>query len=261
MRLLPKLYALIASICCTCAFAASTTTDLTDLWFDPNEEGWGANVIHQRDTLFITLFVYGQNNAPTWFVASDVSLASTTNGVHTYTGTLYRTTGPYFIGPFNENNVSVIPVGTITFSATQLDAATLNYVVSGTPVTKTLRRQTWKSETLAGQYGGASLMDWANCTFASGHTEAFATFTVAHSSTDVVSILEVGQSGYQCTYNGNYTQSGRVGRITGTGTCSDGFNPTVTISEIYVNANSLSMRIEATSGTCRMTGRMGGVRR
>ena len=256
-----KLLALIASLWCSWAAAASTTTDFTDLWFNPQEEGWGANVIHQRDTLFITLFVYGQDSAPTWYVASAVNLSSTANGVMTYTGALYRTTGPYFAGPFNENAVNVSPVGTMTFSSSQLDIATLTYVVGGTTVTKQVTRQTWAAETLAGEFAGASFADWSNCTFATGHTEAFATFTVAHSSTNTVSILERGVSGYQCTYNGNYTQAGRVGRITGTGTCSDGFNPTVTLSEIYVDVGSLSMRVEAVSGTCRMTGKMGGLRR
>ena len=257
-----KIIALLAALCCGSALAASNSTDLTDLWFNTNEEGWGANVIHQRDTLFVTLFVYGQNNAPTWYVASAVNLSSTANGVHTYTGALYRTTGPYFAASaFDERNVEVIPVGTLTFTATQLNAATLSYVVGGTTVTKALTRQTWKSETLAGQYAGASFADWSNCSFATGHTEAFASFTVTHSATDVVSILEAGVSGYQCNYSGNYTQTGRIGRLTGTGNCSDGFNPTITLSEIYVNAGGLSMRIEAVAGNCRMTGRMGGLRR
>jgi hypothetical protein len=258
-----KILALLAALCCGSALAASTTTDLTDLWFNTNEEGWGANVIHQRDTLFITLFVYGENNAPTWYVASDVSLSSAANGVLTYTGALFRTTGPYFgASTFNEADVNVVPVGTLTFVATELNAATLTYVVSGVTVTKSLTRQTWKAETMAGQFAGGSMVDWSNCTFASGHTEAFAGFTVTHSATNVVSILEAGASGYTCNYNGNYTQTGRLGRFTGSGTCSDGFNPgTVTLSEIYVNASSLSFRIEAVAGNCRMTGKMGGVRR
>ena len=258
-----KILAFLAALCCGGAFAASTTTDMTDLWFNANEEGWGANVIHQRDTLFITLFVYAENNTPTWYVASEVNLTSTANGVLTYSGLLYRTTGPYFAASaFNEGDVNVIQVGTITFTVTELNAATLNYVVGGISVTKSLTRQTWKAETLAGQYAGGSLVDWSNCPFASGHTEAFAGFTITHSATNVVSILEAGASGYTCTYNGNYTQTGRVGRITGSGNCSDGFNPgTVTFSEIYVNAGGLSMRVDAAAGNCRMSGRMGGVRR
>ena len=258
-----KTLALLAALCCTGAFAASNSTDMTDLWFNTNEEGWGANVIHQRDTLFITLFVYGENRAPTWYVGSKVDLSSTANGVLTYTGALYRTTGPFFAAAtFDERDVDVVPVGTVTFSATQLNAATLTYVVGGVTVTKQLTRQTWAGETLAGQFAGATFADWSSaCTNARGHTEAFAGFTVSHSATNTVSILEAGASGYSCTYNGSYTQAGRLGTITGTGTCSDGFNPTFTMSEVMVNAGSLSMRIEAAAGNCRMTGRMGGVRR
>lgn len=254
-----KILALLAALCCSSSLAASNTVDLTDLWFNASEEGWGANVIHQRDTLFITLFVYGQNTQPTWYVASQVDLASSANGVFTYSGVLYRTTGPFFGGTFNESNVAVTPVGTITFAAAQINQATLTYVAEGVQVSKSLTRQTWRNETLAGQYGGASMGDWSNCGGRSGHTESFITLTVTHSNNNVT-IAEVG-AGYNCNYVGTYTQAGRMGTITGTGTCSDNFNPTFTMSEVEVSANALSMRISAESAGCRMTGRMGGIRR
>jgi hypothetical protein len=254
-----KIIAFIAALCCGSALAASTTTDFTDLWFNPNEEGWGANVIHQRDTLFITLFVYGPNTQPTWYVASQVDLASTANGVFTYTGQLYKTTGPHFNGPFNGSNVAVTPAGTISFAASQINQATLTYVADGVQVSKSLTRQTWRSETLAGNFGGVTLGDWTDCGGRSGHTEAYITLAVAHANSSV-SIVETGQ-GYSCTYNGTYTQAGRMGTITGTGTCTDSFNPTFTMSEVEISANALSMRVTAESGTCRMAGRMGGIRR
>ena len=255
-----KIIALLAALCCGSALAASTTTDFTDLWFNPNEEGWGANVIHQRDTLFITLFVYGPNSQPTWYVASDVGLASSTDGILTYSGTLYRTTGPSFGGTFNEANVTVTPAGNITFRAAQINAATLTYIADGVSVTKSIQRQTWAAETLSGQYIGASNGDWSNCGGRSGHTESGAFITITHSSTGVVTVREEGV-GYTCNYSGAYSQSGRMGTVTGTGTCSDNFNPNFIMSEISVTAHAISMRMAAESGTCRMTGRIGGIRR
>ncbi|HSS27803.1 MAG TPA: hypothetical protein VLL50_07585, partial [Usitatibacter sp.] len=58
----------------------------------------------QRDnTIFATLFVYGQNNQPTWYVSTMQHSASLT-----WTGPLYATTGPWFgTVPFNANNVGV----------------------------------------------------------------------------------------------------------------------------------------------------------
>jgi hypothetical protein len=255
-----KIIALIAALCCGCAVAASTTTDFTDLWFNPNEEGWGANVVHQRDTLFITLFVYAPNSQPTWYVASDAALVSSTDGVLTYSGTLYRTTGPFFSGTFNEANVTVVPAGNITFRATQINAATLTYMADGVSVAKTIQRQTWAAETLAGQYLGGSNGDWSNCGGRSGHTESGMFLTITHSATGVVTVREEGV-GYTCNYSGTYTQAGRLGQVSGTGTCTDGFNPNFIMSEISVSPHAISMRMGAESGSCRMTGRMGGIRR
>ena len=255
-----KILALLAALCCGSASAASTSTDFTDLWFNPSEEGWGVNVIHQRDTLFVTLFVYGPNNTPTWYVGSDVRLASVNDGVLTYSGTLYRTTGPHFAVPFNENNVTATTVGNITFTATQIDSATLAYTADGVSVTKAIQRQTWAAETLTGEYGGFSIADWSNCAGRSAHTESGALLSVTHSSTNVVTVREAGV-GYTCNYSGAYTQAGRTGTVSGTGTCSDNFNPSFIMSDIQVNVNGITMRMTAESGSCRMAGRMGGIRR
>jgi hypothetical protein len=255
-----KILALLAALCCGPALAASTSTDFTDLWFNPNEEGWGVNVIHQRDILFVTLFVYGPDNKPTWYVGSDVRLASANDGVLTYSGTLYRTTGPYFGGAFNENNVSNTNVGTVTFTASQINAATLSYIAEGVAVTKAIQRQTWAAETLTGEYGGFSIGDWSNCGGRNGHTESGALLSVTHSSTNVVTVREAGV-GYTCNYSGAYSQAGRTGTVSGTGTCSDNFNPSFIMSDIQINANGITMRMTAESGSCRMSGRMGGIRR
>ena len=39
--------------------AASITTDFSDLWYDPDEEGWGVTLTQQNDIIFVTLYVYG----------------------------------------------------------------------------------------------------------------------------------------------------------------------------------------------------------
>ena len=59
-----------AAVALPATVLSAPTVDYTDLWFIPAESGWGANVIQQHDILFVTLFVYGTNGQPTWFVAS-----------------------------------------------------------------------------------------------------------------------------------------------------------------------------------------------
>ena len=74
------------------ANAATFSVDHTDLWFSPSESGWGVNLVQQGNVLFATLFVYGSDETPRWYVASDLESADGVN----FSGTLYRATGPYF---------------------------------------------------------------------------------------------------------------------------------------------------------------------
>ena len=269
MRWLAALFACFSTLCS----ASSTTTDFSDLWNNPQEAGWGVNVIQQRNTLFMTLFVYGTDGTPEWYVASDVQLVDTSNGVFTFVGALYRTSGPYFgAATFNPNQVGVVEVGAIAFVTGEVARAGLAYNVGNVTVQKSIERQTWARENLgapaAGQpavYVGASIGTWSNCASGNGPTEDRATYTVTQTDVDAstsnVRIVEEG-AGYSCTYNGAYTQTGRFGVIQGTATCSDGSSQQFVASEVLVSLDALTMRLLATqSGGCRFTGRMGGMRR
>ena len=80
------------------ASASTYTTDYTDLWYVPSESGWGLNLIHQEDVIFGTLFVYGPDNTPHWYVASDMRYQGS-GGPITYTGVLYETSGTWLGTP------------------------------------------------------------------------------------------------------------------------------------------------------------------
>jgi len=125
------------------AFATSTTTDFSDLWFNPAEEGWGVNVIQQNDIQFITLFVYGPDNKPKWYVAPATVFFGTINGRLTFSGPLYETTGPFLGAPvFDESQVNVVRAGDLAFAADQVGSATLSYTVGNQTITKAIQRQT-----------------------------------------------------------------------------------------------------------------------
>ena len=66
MRLIATLAILL---CSTAASAITTSADYSDMWWNPNESGWGANMIQQEDVIFVTFFVYDSTGKPTWFVA------------------------------------------------------------------------------------------------------------------------------------------------------------------------------------------------
>jgi len=58
---LRALFAAIAAVVAFVAMPAAATQDrfnATDLWINPNESGWGLNVIHQGGTLFKRVLTY-----------------------------------------------------------------------------------------------------------------------------------------------------------------------------------------------------------
>lgn len=243
------------------SFAAMRTTDFSDLWWNPDESGWGANIAQQNDTMFVTLFVYNANGVPTWYVASAVTWTGASTSTPAFTGALFQTAGPYFgNGNFNPNNVTVTPVGTLSFAASGANAATLSYSVNGVAVTKAVQRQTFRASDINGTFLGASAGTWSGCGGGrDGFLEERATysFTLANSN---VQFREDGP-GFTCIYTGTYTPTGRLGTMAGGGQCSDGSNQTFTASEVDVSAQGITMRFTVNAaGSCKFTGRLGGVR-
>src|SRR5215212_10385697 len=90
------------------ALATPQARNATDMWFNPAESGWGLNIIHQGSKLFATLFVYGSDGQPRWYVASDLT------GGPGYAGTLDECTDQAPSGTFDARAVVCRPVGTIT---------------------------------------------------------------------------------------------------------------------------------------------------
>jgi cytochrome c5 len=110
--------------------------DYTDMWYNPNESGWGLNVIqHSTNVVFAVIFTYDSPSRPMWFVLPSGTWTSST----TYTGTLYQVGG----APANMtyNPPAVTQVGAATLLFTSATTANISYSVNGTLVTKTLQRQ------------------------------------------------------------------------------------------------------------------------
>ena len=251
-----------AFLLCLCIpFASATTisTDFTDMWWIPAENGWGANVIQQGDTIFITLFVYATNGQATWFVGPNTGYQGTVAGAQSFSGKLYQVTGPYFASPlFNSSNINAREVGVVTFSAPQVASATLAYTVDGVSVTKAIVRQTWRTENLVGGFIGATIGVFTGCT-SNGTSETGAAYAVTQTGNSIA-ISEQGST-YTCAYNGTLTQTGRMGSIAGSGSCSDLGSLTFAASEVQASLDALAMRMDFSSGSCRFSGRLGGMRR
>ena len=133
------------STAATCTFTTgdrSNATNYQDLWWNPNESGWGLNIAHQGDILFVTLFTYNASGKGMWLVMSNGNRV----GPGMYTGTLYSTTGPAFnSSPWTA--ATSTPVGTMTLGFANGNSGTLSYSVNGVQVTKSIQRQVFSSPT------------------------------------------------------------------------------------------------------------------
>lgn len=248
--------------------ATTFSTDFTDLWYIPAESGWGVNVIQQYDTIFSTLFVYGSDGTPRWFVAPNTTSVAAPAGERIFTGPLYSTTGTFFGVPWAGS--SYAQVGSITFSFPTATTAVMSYTVSGTTVTKSIVRQTWRGNVLTGNYIGGVVAVGSNC--AGGNTSILINgeLTISHINTSptmrVDFINSQGAAG-QCTYTGNYFQEGRMGSVTG-GTYSCQIagvsNPpagTFTLTQVEANTKGLNARFTGQDQYCaNYDGYFGGVR-
>jgi hypothetical protein len=109
-----------------------------DLWWNPGESGWGLNIAHQGNILFITWFTYDTDGKATWFVGSDIEKT----GNATYSGTLYKTFGPPMTAsPWDPSKVTRMPVGSATLTFRDDDNGTFAYTVSGVSGSKAITRQ------------------------------------------------------------------------------------------------------------------------
>jgi hypothetical protein len=252
--------ALACALVSLSARATNFSTDASDLWWNASESGWGVNVMQQYDTLFMTFFVYGSNNVPTWYVAPAVVYTSVSGGTLTYTGALYQTAGPWFGGSFNPANVSNRIVGSVTFNLASPTAATLTYSVDGVNVSKSLTRQVWTAENFTGSYVGGQTGTLSGCS-ANGTNEEVDVLTITQSGTSFSLVAANLLANVSCTFTGTYSQAGHVGAVSGNYQCTTGTGGTFSLQELEGTLAGFTSRFTSANGGCTFTGRMAGARR
>lgn len=126
----------------TCTYGAqpdfALATNYQGLWWSAagDESGWGATLTHQGDVIFAVWYTYDANGAPLWLSASAAKV-----GPGVYSGTFFRATGPAFNAvPFDPANVTRTPVGTMTLTFANGNAATFSYTLDGVTQTKSITR-------------------------------------------------------------------------------------------------------------------------
>jgi lysyl endopeptidase len=112
--------------------------DFTDLWWNPNESGWGLNLIqHANGVVFAIWYTYDATGKMTWYHMPN----GTWTDSMTYTGTLYAVAGPAFSNPtFSSSLVKRTAVGTASLTFTSASSGTWSYSIDGVSGSKPITR-------------------------------------------------------------------------------------------------------------------------
>jgi hypothetical protein len=138
-----QVYGTRSANCMPTTTVRTSSTNYQDLWWDPDESGWGINITHQDNTLFATLFTYDASGRDLWLVMS----GGVRQSDGSYLGDLFRTVG----SSFNAQPVvplvpaDLTPVGTMRLRFTDGENGTLTYTVNDASVTKSIVRQVFSS--------------------------------------------------------------------------------------------------------------------
>ena len=231
--------------------------DFTDIWYNPAESGWGVNVVQSNSFLFITFFIYGADGKPTWFTGQ-VTLDASGN----FNGTLYSTTGTYYILPWAGYTVGV--AGTVSFQPLTPSTARLIYTVNGVgTVTKVIQRQTLTAITIGGVYAGGQSGTYSGCSTgtSNGPYRDFFDLSLTQLTNQSVTFSFVYTNNLSCTFSGTLVQTGQLYSVPNAAySCNNGVNTTATMTEIKATAQGVEGRFSASyGGNCREDARFSGV--
>lgn len=270
-----RLLAAFAAAITFCLPAQGQTSYYSDLWWNPDENGWGVGLQQQGYVLFVTLFVYGADGRNTWFVAPDVRPDDASPSV--WRGALYRATGPGFATQFDAS-VQATATGDVAMIFDSASTGTLSYTIDGTRVTKRISRMTWREPSAAGTYHGGFSALVGQCIDVTrvGPYDFLGAMSVTQSGRQVSASIVSGVNGANstCNFTGNATYSGRVASWSGTFACNvfiglDGRGENVvnvsrrgnfTVRDLAITSNGIHGLIVAADQDCAFSGYFGGTR-
>lgn len=128
-------------VCETTTGSRATATNYSDIWWNPQESGWGINLFHQDNLMFATWFTYDANGRDTWYTVSRAELQADGS----FTGAIQQvTTGT----PYTQINGApafpaggAVAVGNMTFRFTNGERGSMTYTIGSVTQTKTFERQ------------------------------------------------------------------------------------------------------------------------
>ena len=236
---------------------AAFGTDVSDLWWNPSESGWGMQLTQEADFVFATVYVYGSNGSPTWITGELVA-----NGGGVFSGPLYLTSGPWFGGPFDPTAVGIRQAGTMTFTLQTAGTGTLTYSVDGVQVTKEVQRETLVLDDYTGNYFSSTKLQSSGCAdpMQDGVTVGAVSMNINQTITDM-SMVWAFDSGNVCTYSGAYGQAGHLGTFVGNFSCTNGDAGQMVLYEMRHRPGTISGQLSGSGSNtgCQYTGDFSGI--
>lgn len=130
-----------APVCNFSGFDRSTALNFQDIWWNPNESGWGLNIIHQDDVISVGLYTYDASGRDAWYLMAP---GTRQTGTSIYSGPLKRVTGPVFNAvPWTATQETT--VGNLSINFTSGNQGTLTYTINGQQVIKAIQRLVFAS--------------------------------------------------------------------------------------------------------------------
>jgi len=118
-------------------FSSGTPTiDYSDMWWNPNESGWGISITQQGSIVFAAWYAYDASGKAIWYVAPNCPVSGTS-----CTSRLYQVTGGQSLTKPWTGTGATTDVGVITFSFTTPSAATMTYTLNGVTSNRLIARQ------------------------------------------------------------------------------------------------------------------------
>ena len=246
------------ALAATLAWPALAATDYTDTWWTPSEPGWGVNLTQNGDAVYVTMYVYGGDDRPTWFTA----LLSRDGSGDRFTGPLFRTAGTYYGAP-TWSGFTVSIAGTATFTATSSTTGTLAYTANSVNVTKSIERITLGPLRVAGLYIGGVSGRRAGCN-PSGAIVETKQFDILHSTVDGsirIDQISTTTGALVCRMQGTAVQTGKLLTVTGASyTCTDGWNAPARVFNLRPTPGGFEAQwFSDAGGGCTESGQLSGV--
>ncbi len=261
MRLHSKLLKALL-LAATIGAAGAVTADTppvnySDHWQNSSQSGWGLSITQNGDVLFGALYIYDMG-FPAWYSGTLRFGSEGPNGVRSYSGPLYRTSGPAGGPGYDPSLVQYREVGTISIEFGDDAHGNLSYTIDGVGVAVAIERFTFAANSITGSYIGATTDVTYDCANASRNGEVTTdpgAFTIA---------LEEGKMVMRfptCTVDGTFTQQGQVGAFEGTYACTHGGNGMIKFTGLRSEKGGIVGNYTGRDDfSCSFRGNVGGMR-